>query len=95
MCFTFILMDDIQAFHFMETEKLDQCYLQRYSRRYKLTGKNGKNFSRSKARGMVVVDMLKEIKDPVKFLTTQTKLDLDMVKLVREVRSRINPLEYE
>ena len=37
-------------------------------------------------RGMVVVDAMKKIKDPVKFLTTQTKLDLDMVQLVKEVR---------
>lgn len=37
-------------------------------------------------KGMVVVDVHKKIKNPVKFLTSQTKLDLDAVKLVREVR---------
>jgi len=35
---------------------------------------------------MVVVDAVKKVREPVKFLTTQTKLDLDMVKIVREVR---------
>lgn len=37
-------------------------------------------------KGMVVVDVHKKIKNPAKFLTSQTKLDLDAVKLVREVR---------
>ncbi|HLC84881.1 MAG TPA: AbrB/MazE/SpoVT family DNA-binding domain-containing protein [Candidatus Nanoarchaeia archaeon] len=39
-------------------------------------------------RGMVIVDAAKKIKDPVKFLTSQVTLDLDMVRLVREVREQ-------
>lgn len=46
----------------------------------------GKEVEWHMARGMVVVDTVKKVKEPVKFLTTQTKLDLDMVRLVREVR---------
>jgi len=37
-------------------------------------------------RGMVVVDTVKKVKDPVKFLTSQVKFDLDAVKLVKETR---------
>jgi AbrB family looped-hinge helix DNA binding protein len=37
-------------------------------------------------KGIVVVDVHKKIRNPVKFLTSQTKLDVDAVKLVREVR---------
>jgi AbrB family looped-hinge helix DNA binding protein len=37
-------------------------------------------------KGMVVVDVHKKISDPVKFLTSQTKLNVDAVKLVREAR---------
>lgn len=37
-------------------------------------------------KGMVVVDVHKKINAPVKFLTSQTKLDVDAVKLVREAR---------
>ena len=37
-------------------------------------------------RGMVIVHKKEEIKDPVKFLTSQIKLNLDAVKLVRETR---------
>jgi len=37
-------------------------------------------------RGMVFVDAVKKIKDPVKFLTSQTKLALDIVNIVRETR---------
>lgn len=37
-------------------------------------------------RGMVVVDAPRKVKNPVKFLTSQIKLDLDAVKLAREVR---------
>ncbi len=37
-------------------------------------------------KGMVVVDVHKKISAPVKFLTSQTKLDVDAVKLVKDVR---------
>lgn len=37
-------------------------------------------------KNMIVVDSAKKIKNPVQFLTTQTKLHLDMVKLVHEAR---------
>lgn len=37
-------------------------------------------------RGMVVVDTVKKIRDPVKFLTSQIKLDLSAVKLVKKAR---------
>ncbi len=35
----------------------------------------------------VVVDTHKKIKNPIEFLTSQIKLDLDAVKLVHEARS--------
>ena len=35
---------------------------------------------------LVVVDPHKKISDPVKFLTSQTELNIDAVKLVRETR---------
>jgi len=37
-------------------------------------------------KGIVVVDASRKIKNPVDFLTSQTKLDLDAVKLVKEAR---------
>ncbi len=37
-------------------------------------------------KGIVVVDVHKKISAPVKFLTSQTKLDVDAVKLLKEVR---------
>lgn len=37
-------------------------------------------------REMVVVDVPRKIKNPVKFLSSQIRLDLDAVKLVREAR---------
>lgn len=37
-------------------------------------------------KGMVVVDVHKKIRNPVKFLTSQTKMDIDAVKLVRDAR---------
>jgi len=37
-------------------------------------------------RGVVVVDVHKKMKDPVKFLTTQVRLDADAVKLVKQTR---------
>jgi len=35
---------------------------------------------------MVVVDVHKKVPNPVKFLASQAKLDLDAVKLVKETR---------
>ncbi len=35
---------------------------------------------------MVIVNTKKKMKDPVKFLTSQIKLNLDAVKLVKEAR---------
>lgn len=37
-------------------------------------------------RGMVIMDMPRKIQHPVKFLTSQIKLDLDATKLVKEAR---------
>jgi len=37
-------------------------------------------------RSMVVLHKKETMKDPVKFLTSQIKLDIDAVKLVRESR---------
>jgi bifunctional DNA-binding transcriptional regulator/antitoxin component of YhaV-PrlF toxin-antitoxin module len=37
-------------------------------------------------RSLVVVDTHKRVKDAVKFLTSQTELDLDAVALVRETK---------
>ena len=37
-------------------------------------------------KSMVVVDTPRKIKDPVKVLTSQIKLNIDAVKLVREAR---------
>ncbi|MBS3174454.1 type II toxin-antitoxin system PrlF family antitoxin [Candidatus Woesearchaeota archaeon] len=40
-------------------------------------------------KGMVIIDVKKKIKDPVKFLTSQFKANFDAVKLVREIREEI------
>lgn len=40
-------------------------------------------------KSMVVVHRREKIKDPVKFLTSQIKLDMDAVKLVREAREEL------
>ena len=37
-------------------------------------------------RNLIVVDTHKKMRDAVKFLTSQTQLDLDAVNLVREAR---------
>lgn len=37
-------------------------------------------------KGIVVLDTSKKMKNPVSFLTSQIKLDLDAVKLVKEAR---------
>ena len=38
-------------------------------------------------KNMVIVDKFKSIKNPIQFLTTQIKLNLDAVKLVKESRA--------
>ncbi len=38
-------------------------------------------------KGMVVVDSARKIEQPVKFLTSQIKLDIDAVKLVKNARA--------
>lgn len=48
--------------------------------------KPGDNVEWHTIRGMVVVDVKKKIKDPVGFLTSQIKINLDAIKLVREAR---------
>jgi bifunctional DNA-binding transcriptional regulator/antitoxin component of YhaV-PrlF toxin-antitoxin module len=40
-------------------------------------------------KGMVVVDTHRKVRDPVKFLTSQVRLDLDAVRLVRESREAL------
>jgi bifunctional DNA-binding transcriptional regulator/antitoxin component of YhaV-PrlF toxin-antitoxin module len=37
-------------------------------------------------KSLVVIDTHRKVKDAVKFLTSQTELDVDAVKLIREVR---------
>src|SRR2546428_950139 len=39
---------------------------------------------------MVIVDVHKKMTNPVKFLTSQVKLDLDLVKLVKETREEFS-----
>lgn len=48
--------------------------------------KPGEEVEWSIVRGMVVVDAKKKVENPVKFLTSQIKIDMDAVKLVREAR---------
>jgi len=45
--------------------------------------KPGKEVEWHIVRGMVVVDTKRKIENPVKFLTSQIKLDIDAVKLVK------------
>jgi len=47
---------------------------------------SGKEVEWSIVKGMVIVDAARRIENPVKFLTSQVKLNLDAVKLVREAR---------
>lgn len=37
-------------------------------------------------KSMVIVDTVKKVKEPTKFLTSQIRMDVDAVKLVRESR---------
>ena len=48
--------------------------------------KAGENVEWHVVRTMVVLHKKEDITDPVKFLTSQIKLNLDAVKLVRETR---------
>ena len=48
--------------------------------------KPGKEVEWHLVKGMVVLDTAKKVEQPVKFLTSQTRLDEDAVKLVREAR---------
>lgn len=47
---------------------------------------SGKEVEWNIVRGVVIVDASRKVKNPVKFLTSQTKLNLDAVKLVKESR---------
>ena len=51
--------------------------------------KPGDNVEWHTIKEMVVVDVKKKIKDTVRFLTSQSKLNIDAVKLVREAREEI------
>ena len=48
--------------------------------------KPGDNVEWHTIKGMVVVDAKKKVEDPVGFLTSQIKINLNVVKLVRETR---------
>lgn len=41
-------------------------------------------------RGITIVHKRKRIKDPLKVLTSQVKADVDMVKLIREMREEMS-----
>lgn len=62
-----------------------QTTIPREIRKY-LTVKPGKEVRWHVVKGMVVVDTHKKISHPVKFLTSQIKLDVDAVKLVKGSR---------
>ena len=47
---------------------------------------SGKKVEWNIVRGMVIVDTAAKVKNPVKFLTSQARLKLDAVKLVKEAR---------
>jgi len=49
--------------------------------------KPGKEVEWHIVKGMVVVDTPKRIKNPVNLLTSQIKLNIDAVKLVKEARA--------
>jgi len=51
-----------------------------------LSIKPGKEVRWHVVKGMVVMDTHKRVHRPVKFLTSQTKLNIDAVKLVKESR---------
>lgn len=45
------------------------------------------NETKVTSKCVVVVDTARKIQHPVKFLTSQIKLDIDAVKLVKEARA--------
>ncbi len=49
----------------------------------------GKELNWHIIKGMVVVEKDRKIKNPTKFLTSQIKLDIDVVNLIRKVREEI------
>lgn len=51
-----------------------------------LNVESGKEVEWHIVKGMVFVDAMKKMNHPVRFLTSQIKLDLNAVKLVREAR---------
>ena len=51
--------------------------------------KAGEEVEWNVVKAIVIVSKHKKIKNPTKFLTSQIKLNLDAVKLVREVRDEI------
>ena len=48
--------------------------------------KPGKEVRWHVVKGMVVIDTHKKFHNPVKFLTSQIKLNIDAVKLIKEAR---------
>jgi bifunctional DNA-binding transcriptional regulator/antitoxin component of YhaV-PrlF toxin-antitoxin module len=62
-----------------------QTTIPRNVRKY-LRIKPGKEVEWHIVKGMVVVDTPRRVKNPVKILTSQIKLNLNAVKLVKEAR---------
>jgi AbrB family looped-hinge helix DNA binding protein len=54
--------------------------------RKNLDVKPGQKVTWHVVKSLVVIDTHKKVKDAVKFLTSQTELDVDAVKLIREAR---------
>lgn len=48
--------------------------------------KSGEEIEWQVVKGIVVVGKTRKVKNPVKFLTSQIKLDLDAVELVKKAR---------
>ena len=57
--------------------------------RQELGIKRGEEVTWHILRGMVVLDVHRKIKNPVRFLTSQVRSSTDAVKLVRRVREEI------
>ena len=51
--------------------------------------KAGKEIDWHVIKGMIVVEKDRKVKNPTKFLTSQIKIDIDAVKLIREVRGEM------
>lgn len=51
--------------------------------------KSGEEIDWHIIKGMVIVEKERKIKNPTKFLTSQIKLNIDAVKLIRKVREEI------